>query len=142
MVSKIEKQPTNPIKTSYELLWAEVRKADRSKLGIQNTLRRILENYFTILGGISFDDLCALFDGKEKMICRSLCSWVHEGSHYAHDDLYVSIDDSMVDKYLKVFRDIFDKSNHAAHYKMMMGDAFVESPAAAAVHHPQREAAS
>jgi wobble nucleotide-excising tRNase len=126
LVSKIDKHPTNPIKTSYELLWAEVRKPERSNLAIQNTLRRILENYFKILGGIGFEDLCAMFDGKEKLICRSLCSWVHDGSHYAHDDLYVSIDDTMVDSYLKVFREIFYKSEHSAHYKMMMGDAFVE----------------
>jgi len=132
LVSKIDKHPTNPIKTSYELLWAEVRKRDRSNLGIQNTLRRILENYFKILGGIKFDQLCAMFDGKERLICKSLCSWVHDGSHYAHDDFYVSIDDSTVDNYLKVFRGIFDKSGHGAHYKMMMGDAFVEEPAMAA----------
>lgn len=126
-VSKVDNYPTNPIKTSYELLWAEVRKPERSNLAIQNTLRRILENYFKILGGIDFDQLCAMFDGKEKIICKSLCSWVHDGSHYAHDDLYVSIDDSMVDSYLKVFRAIFDKSDHSSHYKMMMGDAYVEN---------------
>lgn len=128
LVSKLDKCPTNPIKTSYELLWAEVRKPERSNLAIQNTLRRILENYFKILGGIEFDDLCAMFDGKERLICKSLCSWVHDGSHYAHDDLYVSIDDGMVGSYLKVFRAIFDKSKHGAHYKMMMGDAYVENP--------------
>lgn len=128
LVSKLDKHPTNPIKTSYELLWAEVRKPERSNLAIQNTLRRILENYFKILGGIEFDDLCAMFDGKDKLLCKSLCSWVHDGSHYAHDDLYVSIDDSMVDSYLKVFRAIFEKSGQSAHYKMMMADAFVELP--------------
>ena len=132
LVSKLDKHPTNPIKTSYELLWAEVRKPERSNLAIQNTLRRILENYFKILGGIEFDQLCAMFDGKEKIICKSLCSWVHAGSHYAHDDLYVSIDDSMVDAYLKVFRAIFDKSGHGAHYRMMMGDAYVGEPDVAA----------
>lgn len=126
LVSKLDKYPTNPIKTSYELLWAEVRKPERANLAIQNTLRRILENYFKILGGIELDQLCAMFERKEKIICKSLCSWVHDGSHYAHDDLYVSIDDTMVDAYLKVFRAIFDKSEHGAHYKMMMGDAFVE----------------
>ena len=129
--SKLYNYSTNPIKTSYELLWAEVRKPERSNLAIQNTLRRILENYFKILGGIEFDELCAMFEGKEKIICKSLCSWVHDGSHYAHDDLYVSIDDSTVENYLKVFRAIFDQSGHIAHYKMMMGNAFVEESAAA-----------
>lgn len=132
LISKLDKYPTNPIKTSYELLWAEVRKPERSNLAIQNTLRRILENYFKILGGIEFDQLCAMFEGKEKIICKSLCSWVHDGSHYAHDDLYISIDDTMVDAYLKVFRAIFDTSGHSAHYKMMMGDAFVENGSMAA----------
>ena len=105
-----------------------MRNPERANLSIQNTLRRILENYFKILGGIEFDGLCAMFEGREKIICKSLCSWVHDGSHYSHDDLYVSIDDSMVDAYLKVFRAIFDKSNHSAHYRMMMGAAFVNEP--------------
>lgn len=130
LISKLDKHPTNPIKTSYELLWAEVRKPERSNLAIQNTLRRILENYFKILGGIDFENLCVMFDGKEKLICKSLCSWMHDGSHYAHDDLYVSIDDGMVDSYLKVFRAIFDKSGHLEHYRMMMADAYVENTTA------------
>ena len=123
LFTELEKCPSNPIKTSYELLWSEVRRSDRSNVSIQNTLRRILENYFKILGGFDMDQLCEMFAGKEKMICRSLCSWVHAGSHYALDDLYVSIDDSMVDTYLKVFKGIFEKAGHIAHYKMMMGDA-------------------
>ena len=128
--SKLDKHAANPIKTSYELLWAELRKPERANLAIQNTMRRILENYFKILGGIEFEQLCSMFEGQEKMICKSLCSWVHDGSHYAHDDLYVSIEDSMVDKYLSVFRKIFQKSGHLSHYQMMMGDAFVPDPPA------------
>lgn len=124
--SKVQKHDSNPIKTSYELLWAEVRKPDRSNLTIQNTLRRILEHYFKILGGVDPDKICAMFEGNEKLICKSLFSWVNDGSHYAHDDLFVSIDDSMVETYFKVFRAIFEKSDHHAHYRMMMGDAYVE----------------
>lgn len=123
---------TNPIKTSYELLWADVRSPHRSNLTIQNTLRRILEHYFKILGRIDTDKICEMFDGKEKIICKSLFSWINDGSHSAHDDLYVSNDDSMVENYLRVFRGIFEKSKHAAHYKMMMGeDSEQDSPMAA-----------
>jgi len=126
-VSKLEKHDSNPIKSSYELLWAEVRKPDeRSNIIIQNALRRILENYFKILGGVDPDKICDMFEGNEKKICRSLFSWINAGSHYALDDLYVSTDDSMVDTYLDVFRAVFEKSGHDAHYKMMMGDAYVE----------------
>jgi wobble nucleotide-excising tRNase len=126
--SKLEHHESNPIKTSYELLWSEVRRPDRSNLTIQNTLRRILENYFKILGGIDLNDLNAKFDGQEKLICKSLISWVNDGSHFSHDDLYVSISDSMIEPYLNVFREIFRKSDHMAHYKMMMGDAYVGVP--------------
>jgi wobble nucleotide-excising tRNase len=130
--SIVEKHTGNPIKTSYELLWAEVRTPTRSNHTIQNTLRRILENYFKIFGGVDSAAICEMFEGKEKLICRSLFSWVHYGSHYVDDDLYVSIDDAVVETYLAVFRAIFDKSNHSAHYRMMMGDDYV-APAATSV---------
>ncbi|MEW8333767.1 MAG: AAA family ATPase [Candidatus Thiodiazotropha sp.] len=126
-VTKIERCASNPIKTSYELLWSEIRNPDRSNLAIQNTLRRILESYFKILGGVDPDEITGMFEGKEKLICKSLFSWVNDGSHYAHDDLYVSIDNSTVENYLNVFRAIFDKAGHFAHYEMMMGDAVVGS---------------
>ncbi len=132
-ISTLSNYDANPIKTSYELLWSEVRNADRLNPAIQNTLRRILESYFKILGGTNLDELCDLFEGNEKVICQSLCSWVHDGSHYAHDDLYVSIDGSMVDTYLQVFKAIFEKSKHFEHYKMMMGDSLVEEPLKASV---------
>jgi wobble nucleotide-excising tRNase len=117
--TKIEPHESNPIKTSYELLWAELRRPDRSNLTIQNTLRRIIENYFKILGGVDPDTICAKFEGREKFICKSLFSWVNDGSHFAHDDIFVS-DGASVDTYLLVFKDIFHKLNHDAHYRMMM----------------------
>jgi len=120
--SKIRHHETNPIKTSYELLWIEVRNPDRDNLAIQNTMRRILENYFKILGNVDPDDICTHFEGKDKLICRSLFSWVNDGSHFAHDSLYVSIDDSMVESYLTVFKRIFKETGHIAHYNMMMGE--------------------
>ncbi len=105
--SKIDKCTTNPIKKAYELLWAEVWKPDCSNISIQNTLRRILENYFKILGKINFDQLCENFEGRDKLIYKPLCSWLQDGSHYAHNDLYISIDNSTIDAYLYVFQNIF-----------------------------------
>ena len=120
LISRVERHDSNPIKTSYELLWHEVKRKDRSNLTIQNTLRRILEYYFRILGGTDPDQTCDLFEGKEKIICKSLFSWVNDGSHFAHDDVFISVDDSGAEIYLKVFKDIFEKSKHIAHYDMMM----------------------
>ena len=119
--SEVEKHFYNPVKTSYELLWNEVKNEKRSILTIQNTLRRILDTYFKILGSISNDNIIGKFEGKEKQICGSLFSWVNDGSHFVLDDLYVSCDATMVEKYLKVFKKIFKKTDHIAHYNMMMG---------------------
>ena len=126
LLSTIKPYEDNPIKTSYELLWQDVKARSTSNLTIQNTLRRILENYFKILGGINLDDVCERFEGKNKLLCRSLLSWLHDGSHSVHDDLYVSNGDATVETYLRIFKEIFDKSNHIAHYKMMMGEDFEE----------------
>ncbi|MDQ0304503.1 AAA family ATPase [Ancylobacter polymorphus] len=120
-VSQIVGHRTNPIKTSYELLWPEVRNPDRSTLTIQNTLRRIVENYFKILGNFDTDDIVAQFHGRDQLVCASLFSWVNDGSHSAHDDLYISADEGLVARYLDVFRRIFEKTGHDAHYRMMMG---------------------
>ena len=120
--SKIQSHETNPIKTSYELLWNEIKNRCRDDLAIQNTLRRILEYYYTILGNVDRDDICNKFDGEERLICKSLFSWVNDGSHSAHDSLYVSIDSSVVDSYLIVFERIFEKTGQITHYKMMMGE--------------------
>ena len=121
-VSTLEKQSSNPIKTAYQLLWDEVRSEKRNKATIQNTLRRILEYYFKLLGGISLDTLYNNFDGDDKTKCKALCSWVNDGSHSVFDDdHYTTLDDSSVERYLQVFKQIFDKSKHIAHYNMMMG---------------------
>ena len=39
-----------PIKSSYEMLWNEIREDHGSYIGIRNAMRRILENYFSMLG--------------------------------------------------------------------------------------------
>ena len=69
------------------------------------------------------DDIVAKFVGREKQICASLFSWVNDGSHAAHDDLYLSADGGVVERYLAVFKKIFEKINHVGHYNMMMGPA-------------------
>ena len=119
-VSALTRYGFNPIKTSYELLWGEVRNPERSRLIIQNTLRRIVENYFTILGNIDKNKIVAMFDGRDKQICGSLFSWVNDGSHSVYDDLYISADDGAMESYLRVFREVFVKSGHEGHYNMMM----------------------
>lgn len=120
--SIVDAQASNPIKTLYELLWQEVRSEQRNNATIQNTLRRILESYFKLLGGIPLDKLYTRFDGDNKIKCKALCSWVNDGSHSVFDDdHYASLDNVTVSKYIEVFKQIFENSGHIAHYNMMMG---------------------
>ncbi|MCK5491288.1 MAG: AAA family ATPase [Candidatus Pacebacteria bacterium] len=118
--SIVEAHKTNPIKNSYELLWQEVQNPNRSTSTIRNTLRRILEYYFKILGGVNLDKIADGFEGKEKMICGVLLSWVHDGSHFSDEDLYIACNTETVEKYLKVFKGIFEESKQIGHYNMMM----------------------
>lgn len=119
-VSSLHRYEHNPIKTSYELLWEEVRSPDRPNLTIQNTMRRIVENYLIHLGGLKQDEIVAMFDGRDSQICASLFSWINDGSHSAHDDLYVAIDANAVEGYLRVFKEVFERTGQGAHYRMMM----------------------
>ena len=126
--SFIEEKKLNPIKTSYELLWMELRSKRRNNTTIRNTLRRILENYFTLLGGINLDTLYTSFKGDEKIICKALCSWLHDGSHNVfNDEHYIVLDDTSVERYIGVFKQIFMYSGQIAHYNMMMGKKLNES---------------
>ncbi len=130
-ISKIEKFGENPIKNSYELLWQEVRWAKEKQakenniswVSLQNVMRRIIEYYFRILGGFKHNhNLSECFeDIREQQVCNSFISWLNDGSHGISDDLFVQSQDTSIETYLKVFENIFKKTGHEAHYKMMMG---------------------
>jgi wobble nucleotide-excising tRNase len=124
--SKVEGFETNPIKTSYQLLWAELTRNPPPTLTIQNTMRRILENYFKILGNIDTSVIIESFEGQEKIQCQSLISWVNDGSHYSPDELFVAISDGMAKNYIRIFFKVFKVMEHMPHYKMMMGRNFVD----------------
>jgi len=112
----------NPIQSSYELLWQELKSNEvKSTLTIQNVMRRIIENYFKLLGKYGDDDLILKFQTKEEQeICRSLISWINDGSHSINDDLYIELQDRTIEAYKKVFRDVFILTKHEGHYNMMM----------------------
>ncbi|MDD2984283.1 MAG: AAA family ATPase [Crocinitomicaceae bacterium] len=112
----------NPIQSSYELLWQELKNEGlNSSLTIQNIMRRVIENYFKLLGKYGDDDLIQKFTTKEEQeICRSLICWINDGSHSINDDLYIELQDRTIETYKKVFKDIFVLTNHEGHYNMMM----------------------
>ncbi len=125
-ISKIKDYKENPIKNSYELLWQEVKQAkenNASWVSLQNVMRRIIEYYFRILGGFKHNhNLSECFKNiREQQVCNSFISWFNDGSHGISDDLFVQSQDTSIETYLKVFENIFKRTGHEAHYKMMMG---------------------
>lgn len=113
----------NPIRTSYELLWQELKSKNNSGITIQNIMRRIIESYFKMLGRYGDDDLINKFPTiPDQEICRSLICWINDGSHSIPDDLYVEHQETTNDKYFEVFKNIFTQMGHQEHFNMMMGE--------------------
>lgn len=121
--SNIIKHDENPIQTTYELLWREIKVPVEqiNKATVFNTMRRILEYYFNIIGGLDYEKSISEFDGEEKIIFKSLFSWINDGSHFINDDLVIYAEPENIEKQLSVFKGVFKKLKHESHYNMMMG---------------------
>lgn len=113
----------NPIKSSYQLLWEDIKNDEINSIStIQNTMRRILENYFGLFGNYNDENIIQKFENlEEQMICRSLYSWINDGSHCLNDDFELELPNQTIEIYKKVFEQIFNKMGHISHYNMMMG---------------------
>lgn len=124
-LSIIRKYDKNPISSTYEMLWDEVKNAavdpaGSNTLSLSNTMRRIVEYYFRFLGGIDLSTFHLQFPDGERQVFKSLITWAHAGSHSAFDDYSATPNLYSSEIYLKVFKDLFDKTKHNAHYEMMM----------------------
>jgi wobble nucleotide-excising tRNase len=118
----------NPVSSTYQLLWNEVRDSNgASAIGAQNAMRRILEYYFTVLGvsGKKLSDLPEQFKDspRDQLLCEALLSWAHGGSHDIADELHVSDTDDTRERILTIFRKVFEVNGQEGHYGMMMGEA-------------------
>jgi len=124
--SQIQKSEDNPVTSTYEMLWKEVRAAEINPAGanlntLPNTMRRILEHYFQILGGIKIKDLSKDLPDGDRKICKSLLSWSNSGSHAVFEDYACVITSpESLQGYLKMFKRIFEQTNQITHYNMMM----------------------
>jgi wobble nucleotide-excising tRNase len=119
-VSSIEPYEINPIKTTYQVLWDQLKK-DTDCINIQNSMRRIIEFYFKLLANMNEEELIDKFeDANDKKICRSLVSWMNVGSHDVFSDIDYSPKPEEIEKFKKVFKGIFEKTGHIAHYNIMM----------------------
>ena len=119
---------SNPVKSSYELMWNELKNMKQhSCIVVQNVMRRIIDNYFHYFGGMSNDVILEKFTNHEdRQICRSLLTWVNDGSHTMPEDLYIEQSDDYLAKQMDVFKKIFDVMGQSQHYNMMMSQIIME----------------
>lgn len=124
-ISKITAYSENPVSSTYEMLWAEVMRAKENPsacntLTLANAMRRIIEHYFKFLGGEDLSKFHLQFSDGDRHIFKSLISWMNSGSHSAFDDFSATTTIYDVGRHLAVFTELFKKTNHISHYKMMM----------------------
>lgn len=124
LCSENYKYEYNPIISSYDLYWREIREHEREgkcNIYIQNTMRRIIEHYFKLLGKFKDETLLEKFsNANEKIIARSLLCWVNDGSHSLPDDLFIESPEQITKNYFEIFKLIFVNAGQEEHYNMMM----------------------
>lgn len=115
----------NPIRTAYQELWDEVAvaetKPDETMPWLPNVLRRILESYFTTLGG--HKNLYALGDTlpfAERALYQALVAWSHSGSHTIMDSFDYAGREASNSQWLASFRTGFTGKDSLGHYNMMI----------------------
>ena len=119
-------EKNNPIKTSYELLWDIIRQTEEDKtkydcIYLQNTMRRILEYYFKMLGNNPIRTQIDEFEIEERPIYKALISWINIGSHSQMEEIFYNERTvTNTEIFLSVFKKIFEKTNQIDHYNMMM----------------------
>lgn len=120
--SVIDNYDENPIKSTYQLLWEEIKRPSNIDcVTLQNSMRRIIEYYFKILANLNEEEIINKFENEnDKKICRSLLSWINVGSHEVFDDINYIPNPNEIDNYKRVFKSIFENTDHIAHYNMMM----------------------
>jgi wobble nucleotide-excising tRNase len=118
--SRVQYSRTNPIKSIYDALWADVRSKGYNSRNLPNTLRRILEYAARQFGGFEIHDIEKTFSGDELTACRALMAWANDGSHSIHDDIFISDGGGASEIFLRVFGIIFERCGWKKHYDAMM----------------------
>lgn len=120
-ISHIEECSNNPITSTYELLWDDIKNHQSSANTICNTMRRILEHYFKVIGKTNYETCVDKLQGSDKLIGKSLISLINDGSHSIFDDYTARLSTDDVEPYYSVFKQIFIEMGQIEHYNMMMG---------------------
>ena len=86
---------------------------------LQNSMRRILENYFRLTGGMNTEFTTGM-DAGEALVAESLLSWMNDGSHNVPWTIDYSFEGTDTKALVEVFRKIFVAANQVQHFELMM----------------------
>lgn len=118
----------NEIKNSYQSYWyilRDIRDGNTTSFALPNTMRNILEHYFSFIGGDKNswkDALSRLTElNEENQSYKTLNRYLNRESHSDPINL-TDTNEFEVDKFIKCFRAVFDELDHLDHYKKMMDD--------------------
>jgi wobble nucleotide-excising tRNase len=107
----------------YSLLWSELRNQNGNNSTIKTILMQILENFFCNGDRILTRNVLLEFDEFDRKLCLELCHWLEEESfiiiaNEEHGSLFRS--NIPLDRYLDVFKRIFEVTGNSEHYHTMM----------------------
>lgn len=117
--STIEKCVSNPVSSTYELLWQDLCRDDCSPLTAQNVARRITETFFKLIGGTDLDGAIAEMQSPDREIAQSYAAWANAGSHSPFDDETYFNTTENVEVYRRVLRMLFEAAGYVSHYDEM-----------------------
>lgn len=118
--STIEQFSTNPINSTYELLWKDLFRDDCLPITAQNLSRRIIETFFKFIGSVDIDKFISNMETPDKEIAQSFLSWANAGSHSPIDDETFFNTCETTETFKRILHSIFTNSGHSEHYNRMI----------------------
>lgn len=117
-ITNIEAVEGNPFKTSYDILWRTLDDPKQWEAPfVLNAMRRILEYYLCAICGYTKNDILKNVEKAKLPLCKSLLSYINDGSHFIYDDYVMCADN--IENYMDAFEYIFVRIGQENHYKVM-----------------------
>lgn len=124
-VSKVRRMAPDEIRNDYEALWQtvrQVRDGDANATLLPNVMRNILEQFFGFVRSSKHKDALEALSFEETEI-KSFIRYLDRESHSDADNI-TDFGDTDPTRFLRVFRDVFDRAGYNEHFERMMGESY------------------
>ncbi|MBD2803251.1 AAA family ATPase [Xenorhabdus sp. ZM] len=123
--SEVEEIGKNQIRNEYQMLWQtikDIKNNEASEIILPNIMRNILEYYFAFIHNTDFlrKTLSKMSEELDNDAYNGFYRYIARGSHSDPINIIEEFKCIGVDRYLDLFKDIFEKTNHIEHYNKMM----------------------